>query len=106
MKDIEIPKIEINNTDDELARYARAIAWPIRVSILRILCDHENPISLDVFVSNSEFRWAISRHLTELKKMGLLHQEMINRKAYYSINKETFKKMGLDFKMLFSKPLD
>jgi len=104
MKDIDIPKIEINSSDDDLARYARSIAWPIRVSILRILSEHENSISLDIFVSNSEFRWAISRHLTELRKLGLLNQELINRKAYYSINKEAFEKMGLDFKMLFLKP--
>jgi len=100
---MDIPKIEITTSDDQLAEYARIIAWPIRISILRILNMQEDPVSLDVFVSNSEFRWAISRHLTELKKMGLLHQEMINRKAYYSIKKDAFEKMGSDFKMLFLK---
>jgi len=100
---MDIPKIEITTSDDQLAGYARIIAWPIRISILRILNKQEDPVSLDVFVSNSEFRWAISRHLTELKKMGLLHQEMINRKAYYSIKKDAFEKMGSDFKMLFLK---
>jgi hypothetical protein len=103
MNDLDIPKIEIKESDEELARYARSLAWPIRISIIRILNEHDIPISLDVFVSNSEFRWAISRHLTELKKLGLLNQEMINRKAYYSLNKETFNKYGFDFNTLFVK---
>jgi hypothetical protein len=103
---MDIPKIEINNNDIELAQYARSIAWPIRVSVLRILSENERPISLDVFAANSEFRWGISRHLIELRKLGLVNKEMINSKAYYSLNKEMFNKIGFDLNMLFLKQQD
>lgn len=100
---MEIPKIEINVVDEEIARNARLLAWPIRVSLLRILIEYDEPISLDVFVSNSEYRWAVSRHLTELKKTGIINQIMINRKAYYVINRETFEKIGFPIAQFFSK---
>lgn len=74
------------NTDlQELARFAKAISHPARLSILQFLAETKTCISGDISDYLPLSRSTVSQHLNELKEMGLIHGQIDGLKVNYCL---------------------
>ena len=91
-----------NIADKKIARYARALAHPVRVYIVRLLaaksCCYSGDLSEVLPIAKS----TLSQHLKELKNSGLVQGEIELPKIKYCLNKENWKEAC----KLFSDLLD
>ena len=76
----------------QLARFAKALGHPVRVSIMEILsrqsCCYSGDIAEDLPIARS----TLSQHLNELKDAGLIQGETNPPKIKYCINEKNWKK--------------
>ena len=87
--------------NEQLARFAKAMGHPARITILQFLASldccyfghihHELPIS----------KATVSQHLKELKDAGLIQGEIETPKVKYCINKENWEKAQQFFTVFF-----
>lgn len=68
-----------------LARLAKAIAHPVRVSILRMLVRHNGCIVGDIVDQLPLAQSTISQHLKQLKDAGLVRGEVDGPRVCYCI---------------------
>jgi len=79
-------KKEIFNQElQELASFAKAISHPARLAILKYLAETKTCISGDISDNLPLSRTTVSQHLTELKKLGLIHGEIDGIKVNYCL---------------------
>jgi DNA-binding transcriptional ArsR family regulator len=79
-------KREIFNQElQELASFAKAISHPARLAILKYLAEAKTCISGDISDNLPLSRTTVSQHLTELKKLGLIHGEIDGLKVNYCL---------------------
>ena len=83
----------------ELARFARVISHPARLSILQYLAETKTCISGDISDFIPLSRTTVSQHLKELRDLGLIHGEIEGLKINYCLCDKTIAK----FKALFAK---
>lgn len=94
---------EIAYTEDEqlTAGFAKALAHPVRVQILKILssqaCCYNGNLAEMIPLAQS----TISQHLKVLKESGLIQGEITPPKIKYCINQENWEKAGKIFCVLF-----
>ena len=69
----------------ELAILAKAISHPARLAILQYLAETKTCISGDISDFLPLSRTTVSQHLTELKKIGLIHGEIDGLKVNYCL---------------------
>lgn len=81
-----------------IARYAKAMAHPIRVYVLELLssqsCCYSGDLSDELPIAKS----TLSQHLKELKDAGLIQGEIESPRIKYCINKENWKEAQQLFK--------
>jgi DNA-binding transcriptional ArsR family regulator len=70
----------------DLASFAKAISHPARLAILKYLAETKTCISGDISGSLPLSRTTVSQHLTELKKLGLIHGEIDGLKVNYCLS--------------------
>lgn len=96
-------KTEIfNNTDQELADIAKAMAHPARIKILRVLNDKDQCIVGDLVEMLPLSQSTVSQHLKELKRVGLIRGEIEGPRTCYCVNEEVMEKAQSAFTGLFS----
>jgi DNA-binding transcriptional ArsR family regulator len=79
-------KREIFNQElQELASFAKAISHPARLAILKYLAEAKTCISGDISDNLPLSRTTVSQHLSELKKLGLIHGEIDGLKVNYCL---------------------
>jgi DNA-binding transcriptional ArsR family regulator len=79
-------KKEIFDTElQELASFAKAISHPARLAILKYLSETKTCISGEISDYLPLSRTTVSQHLTELKKLGLIHGEIDGLKVNYCL---------------------
>lgn len=79
-------KKEMFDTElQDLASFAKAISHPARLAILKYLTETKTCISGDISDSLPLSRTTVSQHLTELKKLGLIHGEIDGIKVNYCL---------------------
>lgn len=69
----------------ELAQFTRAISHPARLAILQYLAETKSCISGDISDKLPLSRTTVSQHLSELKKLGLIHGEIAGLKVNYCL---------------------
>jgi len=69
----------------DLAKFAKAISHPARLSILEYLAETKTCISGDISDSLPLSRSTVSQHLKELKEMGLIRGEIDGLKINYCL---------------------
>jgi len=69
----------------ELAQFAKVISHPARLAILKYLAETKTCISGDISDYLPLSRTTVSQHLTELKKLGLIHGEIDGLKVNYCL---------------------
>lgn len=79
-----VPKCEAQ-ANEHLARLAKALAHPVRVSILRMLTRQEGCIVGDIVDEFSLAQSTISQHLKQLRDAGLIRGEVDGPRICYCI---------------------
>ena len=87
--------------DNELSTFAKALALPIRVAIIRMIVEHGNSISKDMIYTLPHNPDIISRHISELRTLKILRQTGIKGNIIYNIDEDLFSRMSAMFSMLF-----
>lgn len=97
----------LSKTDDftlrenRIARYARALAHPARVAILRILIRQQACICGDIVDVLPLSQSTVSQHLKELKEAGLIRGDVDGVRVCYCINEEAWSEAKESFAELF-----
>ncbi|WP_295769232.1 helix-turn-helix transcriptional regulator [uncultured Mucilaginibacter sp.] len=73
-------------TDEELAHFARAIAIPVRVTILRAMLQERDWLCAGSFIAIPFTLASIENNLLAMKKAGLLEMRYIDRIPHYRLN--------------------
>lgn len=79
---------EFTVKDNRLARYAKALAHPARVAILKLLLRKQSCICGDIVDELPLSQSTISQHLKELKAAGLIKGDIEGAKVCYCIDLE------------------
>ena len=98
-----IKDIEYSHEASELAKYAKALAHPVRIVILKHLDKQECCYTGDLVEVLPMAQSTISQHLKELKTAGLIDGEVDPPKVRYCINLENWAKARALFAGLFDQ---
>ncbi|HUR12186.1 MAG TPA: metalloregulator ArsR/SmtB family transcription factor [Flavitalea sp.] len=77
--------------DNRLAKYAKALAHPARVAILKLLAQKQTCICGDLVDELPLSQSTVSQHLKELKDAGLIQGEIEGVKVCYCIDEKEWK---------------
>jgi len=92
---------EFSVRDNRIADFAKALAHPARIAILRVLAEREKCVCGDLVEEIPLSQSTVSQHLKELKSAGLIKGEIEGSKICYCIDAENWKKMNKTFKKFF-----
>ena len=84
--------INYSKEAEEIARFAKALAHPIRIEILKLLSKQACCFTGDLVEIFPLAQSTVSQHLKELKKAGLIQGELNPPKIKYCINKQNWQK--------------
>jgi len=87
---------------EEIARFAKALGHPTRITILKHLENQSCCFTGDLVDVLPLAQSTISQHLKELKNAGLIQGELKPPKIKYCIHQENWKKAKQLFEVLFS----
>jgi ArsR family transcriptional regulator len=82
-----------DETEEELARYAKALGHPLRVRILRILAQQTECICGDMVALLPVAQSTVSQHLKVLKEAGLVQGEIDGPRVRYCIEPGALKRL-------------
>lgn len=91
-----------NEKDVQLAKFAKALAHPARVQIIKFLAEQEDCFCGNIVDYIPLSQSTVSQHLKELKEAGLISGRYQPPKIYYCINRENWEKAQNHFNELFS----
>lgn len=94
-------KEEFTVRDNRLAGYAKALAHPARVAILRLLLKKQACICGDIVDEIPLSQSTISQHLKELKQAGLIKGEIEGAKICYCIDEKEWTRAKEEMNLLF-----
>lgn len=77
---------EFTVRDNRIARYAKALAHPARVAILRLLAERQSCMCGDIVEVLPISQSTVSQHLKELKNAGLIQGEIDGPRVCYCID--------------------
>ncbi|WEA01865.1 ArsR/SmtB family transcription factor [Mucilaginibacter sp. SJ] len=93
--------LKFSNTDNELANFAKALALPVRVAIVRLIMAEGNLVPKESLYSIPFNQETITKHVAELKRMGIIKTHGFRGSIKYSIDERLFRQMADGFAMLF-----
>lgn len=82
-----------SKTTNEMAEILKAIGHPARLSIMAYLAEQSSCICNDIVDELPLAQPTISRHLSELKKVGLIKGSIDGKNICYCINQKTWLKV-------------
>ena len=83
---------EFSVKDNRLSKYAKALAHPARVAILKILLKRNACICGDIVEELPLSQSTVSQHLKELKEAGLIKGQIDGVKICYCIDEAEWQK--------------
>ncbi len=92
--------------NEQLARFAKAMGHPARITILQYLSSLECCYFGDIHNELPIAKATVSQHLKELKDAGLIQGEIETPKVKYCINKENWAKAQEYFELFFKTTKD
>ena len=96
-------KEEFTQKEQDLAAFAKAMAHPARIAILKVLAQRNECICGEIVKILPLAQSTVSQHLKELKNAGLIDGNVDGPRSCYCINWKTFEKFNSDFTSLFIK---
>lgn len=95
-------KNNLNEEQQKMARYAKAMGHPIRMYVLELLskqsCCYSGDLSEELPIAKS----TLSQHLKELKDAGLIQGEIEAPRIKYCINKTNWEEAKTLFKQFLN----
>lgn len=82
---------EFGSKENKLAKYAKALAHPARVAILKYLATRNSCQCGDIVEELPLSQSTVSQHLKELKNAGLIKGETEGPRICYCINEKEWK---------------
>lgn len=82
---------EYTANNEQLARFAKALGHPARITIMNFLANQESCFFGDIHDELPIAKATVSQHLKELKDAGLIQGEIEPPKVRYCVNKENWK---------------
>jgi ArsR family transcriptional regulator, arsenate/arsenite/antimonite-responsive transcriptional repressor len=95
-------KEEFSPREQELAQFAKALAHPARIAILKVLAKHNECICGQIVDVLPLAQSTVSQHLKELKEAGLVKGTVDGPRSCYCINWKAFEKFSEEFNGLFN----
>ena len=95
-----LENIDCKENTEELAMFAKALAHPIRIAILKHLDNQSCCFTGDLVEVFPLAQSTVSQHLKELKNAGLIQGELMPPKIKYCINQKNWeiaKELFADF---------
>ena len=83
-------KKKSSEQEEQLARFAKAMAHPTRIAILKFLASRDDCFFGDIHEVLPIAKATVSQHLSELKNAGLIQGEIMPPKVKYCINPENW----------------
>lgn len=84
-------KRDYTESQERIARFAKAMGHPARIAILEFLSRQETCYFGDIHEELPIAKATVSQHLKELKDAGLIQGEIETPKVKYCINRENWK---------------
>ena len=94
-------KESFTQKEQELAEFAKALAHPARIAILKVLAQHNECICGEIVEVLPLAQSTVSQHLKELKNAGLINGTVDGPRSCYCINWKAFEKFNAGFTSLF-----
>jgi predicted transcriptional regulator len=94
-------KEAFTHKEQELAEFAKALAHPARISILKVLAQKNECICGEIVEILPLAQSTVSQHLKELKAAGIIKGEISGVKTCYCIDENNWTKMGVLFNKIF-----
>jgi ArsR family transcriptional regulator len=94
---------QFENDDIKLARYAKALAHPARISILKMLIRKNVCVCGEIVDVLPLAQSTVSQHLKALKKAGLVQGEIDGPKSCYCINPKAVAEFNKFLKKLMNR---
>ncbi|HMO61360.1 MAG TPA: metalloregulator ArsR/SmtB family transcription factor [Ferruginibacter sp.] len=94
-------KQEFTSKEQELSVFAKALAHPARIAILKVLAQHNSCICGEIVEVLPLAQSTVSQHLKELKNAGLIDGTVDGPRSCYCINWKAFEKFSNEFNTLF-----
>jgi ArsR family transcriptional regulator len=88
-----------------IAQYARALAHPARIAILRLLLKKQSCICGSIVNELPLSQSTVSQHLKELKKAGLIKGNVAGVTICYCIDKKVWERANKVLQELFTSKL-
>ena len=82
---------EFGAKENRLAKYAKALAHPARIAILKFLSNQQSCMCGDIVEELPLSQSTVSQHLKELKEAGLIKGEIEGAKVCYCIDAKEWK---------------
>jgi DNA-binding transcriptional ArsR family regulator len=92
---------EFSSKENKIARYAKALAHPARIAILKILAGKSTCQCGDIVEELPLSQSTVSQHLKELKEAGLIKGEIEGAKVCYCIDEREWKAAQASVNQLF-----
>ena len=89
--------------NEQLARFAKAMGHPARITILQFLASLDSCYFGDIHNELPIAKATVSQHLKELKDAGLIQGEIETPKVKYCINRENWEKAQAFFETFFER---
>jgi len=88
--------------EQDLANFAKSLAHPARIAILKVLAQHNECICGEIVEVLPLAQSTVSQHLKELKNAGLINGTVDGPRSCYCINWKAFEKFNTEFSSLFT----
>jgi ArsR family transcriptional regulator, arsenate/arsenite/antimonite-responsive transcriptional repressor len=95
-------KEEFTQKEQDLAAFAKALAHPARIAILKVLAQRNECICGEIVEILPLAQSTVSQHLKELKNAGLIDGSVDGPRSCYCINWKAFEKFNQEFSLLFT----
>lgn len=93
-----------SDEDNRLAKYAKALAHPARIAILKLLLKKQACICGDIVDEIPLSQSTVSQHLKELKQAGLITGDIEGVKVCYCVDEQEWKMAQSILTDLFDLP--
>jgi len=94
-------KENFSQKEQDLAAFAKALAHPARIAILKVLATRNECICGEIVEVLPLAQSTVSQHLKELKDAGLINGSVDGPRSCYCINWKAFELFNQEFSGLF-----
>ena len=95
--------VHFSEIDTQISQFARAIALPIRVFILRMIAENGNSLSKQAFYTTAFNAKTINKHIQELRGLGIIKAKTVKAEVTYCIDEKLFGQMSANFSTFFEQ---